>query len=403
MTTTVSIGELASAGVLEVGDGYRTKRSEHGMPGYRILRVADVGEGTISADGPDFVSAEYRDKINSKLSEPGDVLLTTKGTVGRVAIVPEGLDPLVYSPQLCYFRVREPAKLNARYLSYWFRSAEFLRQASHRANNTDMAAYINLADIRSLELRLPDFAEQRAIAEVLGALDDKIAANTRLVDTALQLAGAHFIRAAFEAPLSDMTFADVADIGGGGTPKTKVEEYWGDEIDWATPTDVTALHGPYLSSTSRRITQAGLDNCSSALYPTGSILMTSRATIGAFAVAQSPVAVNQGFIVVNSKGDVPQWWLFHEMQRRVPEFVSHANGATFLELSRGKFKNFHVHLAAAEAMQRFDETAGALHNRAAAAETESASLAATRDALLPLLMSGKVTVKDAESVVEEAV
>lgn len=250
---------------------------------------------------------------------------------------------------------------------------------------------------------LPSIDEQRAIAEVLGALDDKIAVNTRLVSTLLQLADAHFAAAAAHSPLSDQTFADIANVGGGGTPKTKVDEYWGDEINWATPTDVTALHGPYLNSTSRRITQAGLDNCSSALYPTGSILMTSRATIGAFAVARSPMAVNQGFIVVNSKGDVPQWWLFHEMQRRVPEFVSHANGATFLELSRGKFKNFHVHLATADAMQRFAVTAGALHNRAAAAETESASLAATRDALLPLLMSGRVTVKDAESVVEEAV
>ena len=50
-------------------------------------------------------------------------------------------------------------------------------------NNTDMAAYINLADIRSLILRLPDLDEQRAIAEVLGALDDKIAANTKIVAT----------------------------------------------------------------------------------------------------------------------------------------------------------------------------------------------------------------------------
>lgn len=396
----VTLGSLAARGVLDFGDGYRTKRSEHGTPGYRILRVADIGEGTISAHGPDFVSAEYADKINSKLSEPGDVLLTTKGTVGRVARVPDGLEPLVYSPQLCYFRVREPDRLNARYLSYWFRSNEFLRQAAHRANNTDMAAYINLADIRSLELRLPGIDEQRAIAEVLGALDDKIAANTYLVNTSLQLADAQFVDAAAHSMLSDLTFADVADVGGGGTPKTKVEEYWGDEVNWATPTDVTALHGPYLRSTSRRITEAGLDNCSSALYPTGSVLMTSRATIGAFAVAQAPMAVNQGFIVVNSKGDVPQWWLFHEMRRRVPEFVSHANGATFLELSRGKFKNFHVHLAATDVMQRFAETADALHKRAAAAEAESASLAATRDALLPLLMSGKVTVRDAESIVE---
>lgn len=285
------------------------------------------------------------------------------------------------------------------------------RWVFHLFESLDLSGYdsgsvqpmLNRNYVARVQVRVPPLDEQRAIAEVLGALDDKIAANTRLVSTVLQLTDAHFASASAHSMLSDLKFADVADVGGGGTPKTKVEEYWGDEVNWATPTDVTALHGPYLRSTSRRITQAGLDNCSSALYPAGSIFMTSRATIGAFAVPQTPMAVNQGFIVVNSQGDVPRWWLFHEMQRRVPEFVSHANGATFLELSRGKFKNFHVHLAAIDVMQSFAETADALHSRAAAADTESSALAETRDALLPLLMSGKVTVRDAESVVEGVV
>lgn len=390
--------------VVKLQRGQSYKSAQIGAPGPFLL-----GLGTIHRHGG-FRDENLRtyggDTPDNILLAPGDLYLSLKDMthaaelLGAVSRVPKGIYGRLTQDTIKL--EADEGRIDQNYL-YWVlrdpRYRDYCRMRGTGTTNLDLSR----SDFLAYDVYLPPKGEQRAIAEVLGALDDKIAANTRLVDTALQLAGAHFIRVAFEAPLSDMTFADVADIGGGGTPKTKVEEYWGDEIDWSTPTDVTALHGPYLSSTSRRITQAGLDNCSSALYPTGSILMTSRATIGAFAVAQSPVAVNQGFIVVNSKGDVPQWWLFHEMQRRVPEFVSHANGATFLELSRGKFKNFHVHLAAAEAMQRFDETAGALHNRAAAAETESASLAATRDALLPLLMSGKVTVKDAEAVVEEAV
>ena len=74
----VTIEELCVTGALVVGDGYRTKRSEHGEPGYRILRVADVGNGSIRLDGPDFVRKDFLSAIGSKLSEPGDVLLTTK-------------------------------------------------------------------------------------------------------------------------------------------------------------------------------------------------------------------------------------------------------------------------------------------------------------------------------------
>src|SRR5690606_5506851 len=122
-----------------------------------------------------------------------------------------------------------------------------------------------------------------------------------------------------------------ATVAGGGTPSTKVEGYWGGEIAWSTPTDVTALTAPYLFETGRTITAKGLENCASQLYPAQSILMTSRATIGAFALPQMPAAVNQGFIVVLPPTEELRWWLFHEMRSRVEEMISLANGSTFLE------------------------------------------------------------------------
>lgn len=262
--------------------------------------------------------------------------------------------------------------------------------------------HLNVADIRTFPLRRPpSLSEQRAIVGVLGALDDKIASNSALAKTADELALALFSESVRGVEVSDRTFDDVASVGGGGTPSSKVAEYWGGDISWATPTDVTALEGPYLFDTERRISEVGLANCSSPLYPAGSILMTSRATIGAFALAQEATAVNQGFIVVVAGGDVPAMWLFHEMRSRVPEFTSMANGATFLELSRGNFKKFGVRLADPAVMTRFDEQATALHDRAAAALKENARLKATRDALLPGLMSGKLRVRDAERLAEE--
>lgn len=255
----------------------------------------------------------------------------------------------------------------------------------------------------SIVVKVPSADEQRAIAEVLGALDDKIAANTRQSETLLLLADSEFALLARGFGESDQTFGDLATVSGGGTPKTKVDEYWGGDIRWATPTDVTGLGAPYLMETARKITDAGLESCSSRLYPAGSILMTSRATIGAFALAQAPTAVNQGFIVVNANDPTLQMWLFHEMRRRVPEFLSHANGATFMELSRGKFKALAVHLAEGQAMTEFGEVATALHEKGAALTSENASLAEARDTLLPLLMSGKVRVNDAEKTVEEMV
>ena len=139
------------------------------------------------------------------------------------------------------------------------------------------------------------------------------------------------------------------------------------------------------------------------MYPIGSILMTSRATIGAFAIAERPVAVNQGFIVVNARPPMSQWWLFHQMRMRVPEFLSHSNGATFLELSRGRFRQLPVWVSETSVMAKFDALADSVHQRASAANCENSRLADLRDALLPELMSGRLRLKVAERVVEEEV
>lgn len=132
-------------------------------------------------------------------------------------------------------------------------------------------------------------------------------------------------------------------------------------------------------------------------------LMTSRATIGAFAFAEAPMAVNQGFIVVEPKNPALKFWIFHEMRSRTAEFTAMANGATFLELSRGNFKKFQVRLTDPKRMRKFGAKAESLHAAGRNAFRENQTLAATRDALLPQLMSGNVRVKRAETLVSAAV
>ena len=211
--------------------------------------------------------------------------------------------------------------------------------------------------------------------EVLGALDDKIAANDRVIRQTGELAEAQFVKASVGIEFGPDTFDDVAQVGGGATPKTTVEEFWGGDVLWATPTDVTGLSAPYLTTTKRKITDAGLASCSSPLYPAGSILMTSRATIGAFAIAQRPMAVNQGFIVVNPKDPNLKWWLIHEMRSRVDEFLAQANGATFLELPRGRFKQLSVRRPAPAVARAFAGAVGPLHELSAQLLLENGALA----------------------------
>ncbi len=334
----------------------------------------------------------------------GDLLfarrsLTLEGS-GVCTIVGAVKQPTTWESSIIRARLDRRSS-DSRFYFHYFRSPQGRRQIEAITQQV-AAAGIRLSELADLKVPTPPLPTQRAIAEVLGALDDKIAANQRVADSAVALADQLFARDKSSATLERRVFDEVCTIAGGATPSTKVSEYWDGGIPWATPTDVTGLRAPYLDATARSITEQGLAKCSSALYPVGSILMTSRATIGAFALAKVPVAVNQGFIVAHARESEAQLWLFHEMRSRVEDFLLYANGATFLELSKSRFRSIEVSWPSDSSLVRhFDDEVDPLHDRAHAALIESRHLAELRDTLLPHLMSGRLTVREAEKQVEE--
>ncbi|MCA1674887.1 MAG: restriction endonuclease subunit S [Actinobacteria bacterium] len=155
-TPSTTLGELAAAQHLEISDGYRTKKPEHGHPGIPILRVSEVSGFKITPSFSDFVSDRFRRQMGNKISRPGDVILTTKGTVGRTAMMPRGGQEFVYSPQICFFRAAQSSPISAEFLLLWMHGQEFWQQAASLKGQTDMADYLSLRDIRSMSITVPD-------------------------------------------------------------------------------------------------------------------------------------------------------------------------------------------------------------------------------------------------------
>lgn len=127
---------------------------------------------------------------------------------------------------------------------------------------------------------------------------------------------------------------EIGDIVGGGTPDSTILDYWGGDILWATPSDITKLKSNYIENTERKITENGLNESSAKLLPIGTILITSRATIGECAIATKPIATNQGFqnIICNENND--NLFLFHAMKFHKNRLLRLAYGTTFLEISK---------------------------------------------------------------------
>ena len=196
---------------------------------------------------------------------------------------------------------------------------------------------------------------------------------------------------------------DVAELAGGGTPATSNPLYWEPGIHyWATPKDLASLATPVLLSTGRRISDAGLASISSGLLPVGTILMSSRAPIGYVAVTHVPTAVNQGFIAMRPRAEHFAMFLKHWVIASQELIVSHANGSTFLEISKASFRPLPVISPPPALLARFQIAAGELHARVAAATAEITTLSDLRDALLPKLVSGEVRITDPEAFLRRA-
>jgi type I restriction enzyme S subunit len=344
-------------------------------------------------------------ELRDCLLQEGDLLFARQSLVregaGRVVYVDEGPDR-TWEGHLIRVRLDHSRAL-PRYYFYYFRSPSGRAQIETIVEQV-AAAGIRGSDLGSLSVLIPTLPHQKAIAEVLSALDDKIEADRQSVASAERLANTLFAKWRHDLDGQETTtFGQVAHVYGGSTPRTGIAEYWSGDHAWAVPRDVTALGAPYLFDTERHITIAGLASIGNRVHPPGSIFMTSRATIGAFAVLQLPCAANQGFIVVVPKDAVFRWFLFHEMRSRVWEMLDLANGSTFLEISRGNFKDMATLLPERADLESLDRLLGPLHGWCASTVRGSVRLAELRDILLPRLFSGELRVRDAEGLVEGAV
>jgi type I restriction enzyme S subunit len=172
------IADLLASGTLAINDGYRAKNSELATHGIPFARAGNI-DGGFHFDDADCVPDETLSRVGVKVSEPGDVVFTSKGTVGRFAFVRDDTPRFVYSPQLCFWRVLDRNKIFARWLYYWMNSREFFLQFNGVAGQTDMAEYVSLRDQRAMRITLPPLPAQKRIAHILGTLDDKIELNRR--------------------------------------------------------------------------------------------------------------------------------------------------------------------------------------------------------------------------------
>lgn len=192
------------------------------------------------------------------------------------------------------------------------------------------------------------------------------------------------------------TLGEIANVVGGGTPKTNISEYFeGGTIPWITPADLSGYTNKHISHGVRFITEEGLKNSSARMMPTGAILFTSRAPVGYVAIAANPVCTNQGFkSFILKEGILPDyvyWYL--KGSKELAE--SMASGTTFLELSGAKAKQIPIPLAPPEDQKRIvaeiEKQFSRLDEAVASLKRIKTNLKRYKSAVLKAAVEGKLT------------
>jgi type I restriction enzyme S subunit len=270
--------------------------------------------------------------------------------------------------------------------------------------------------VHSLRMPLPPFSEQQKIAEILSTVDEAIQKTDEVIATSERLKKG-LMQELLTKGIGHKEFKDteigripkdwesakitnIFDLYKGKTPSTKIKEYWDGNIPFVTPTDITKINdanGIYLETTEKYITEKGLKSNGLKLVPKGSILFTSRATIGYLAINKTEVAINQGIIsLIPKRANVDVTFFCYLFQKLKNLFENLAGGSTYKEISMSTFSNVNIAIPPFSEQQKIAEILFAVDRKLEIERNEKAKLERIRQGLIDLLLTGKIRIRVGE-------
>ena len=420
------IMSLREAGVSLIDCEHRTPPAAE--RGYPYVAIPQVKDGRINLNGVRRITRERFDEWTRKADPKSfDIVLSRRCNPGETGFVSEGLK-FALGQNLVLLR-SDGTKVFKPFLRWLVRGPRWWDQVGVYINVGAVFDSLKCGDIPGFRLPIPPLPEQRAIAHVLGTLDDKIELNRTLEAMARALFTSWFvdfdpvrakmegrdrglpkgIAALFPDRLVDSELGEIpegweisemgeeVDAVGGATPRTKDPAYWNEgQHHWATPKDLSKLLSPVLLGTDRKITDAGVQKISSGLLPPGTVLLSSRAPIGYLAIAEVPTAVNQGFIAMVCRRQLPNLYVLSWCYENLEHIKDISGGSTFAEINKKAFRPLPVVVPSKRVLGVYEDESRSLYDRVVSNTRESALLVSLRDTLLPKLVSGELRAKQIE-------
>jgi type I restriction enzyme S subunit len=331
----------------------------------------------------------------------GDFLISKRQIVhGACGIVPASLDGTIVSNEYAILTARPTIDL--KFLNYLAHSIYFQQTCFHSSIGVHVEKMIFKLD-RWLKWKfnLPPLHEQQRIAEILSTWDQAIEkvevliANAKSQKKALMqsLLTGKVRLPGFSGEWTKTAIANMGTIVAGGTPDSTDANCWGGNIAWATPTDVTKLQTRHISRTERYITSLGLSSSSTKSIPVGTVIVCTRATVGALAIATVPMTTNQGFKNIVPHNNQNSDFLYFLISQNKQALLRAAAGSTFAEVSKTDFEKLSFYIPTIGEQRAIADVLICAETAIEKLENKLSALRAEKSALMQQLLTGKRRVK----------
>lgn len=322
------------------------------------------------------------DKSNYKIVRKGDMVYNSM----RMWQGANGISPCdgIVSP--AYTVLMPTQEINNGYFAALFKSANMINE--FRKNSQGMTSdtwNLKYPQIETIKIQIPSVSEQDKVSELFGVLDARIVAQAQLVESLKK-----YKRGVNNQILSQIDnsyncrLGSVCEIVGGGTPDTLHAEYWGNTVEWFTPSEIGKTK--YVNNSVRKLSDIGLDNSSAKLLPIGTVLLTTRATLGEMSIAKRECSTNQGFQSLIPHTDrVSSEYLYYMQIIIKPWCEKYASGNTFREISKSALSDCIIPIPDRARQEQIVKLLSSIDMIIDAAESISMSLSKIRHGLMQQL------------------
>ncbi|MDR1190240.1 MAG: restriction endonuclease subunit S [Verrucomicrobiales bacterium] len=393
-----TLGEICrrGGGGIQTGPfGSQLHASDYVPDGIPSIMPVNIGENRILRNGIACITEEDAERLAQHRVKEGDIIYSRRGDVERRALICKNeagwlcgtgclkvrLGFGVVDPSFASYQLGHPA------VRQWI--------VRHAVGAT--MPNLNTGIMNAVPFALPPLPEQKAIAQILGTLDDKIELNRRMNATLERMARALF-KNYFPYSIMDklpegwtvFPLSKKIEILSGGTPQTTEPLYWGGDIFWYSVKDAPVDADIWVIQTEKTITQKGIDNSATKILPENTTIISARGTVGKLALTGIPMAINQSCYGIRGINGYGQYFTYFRLQEAVSDLQQRTHGTVFDTITRQTFETLDCVFPPQKLAQTFDKTVKPLLNKIRSNLFESYILAIIRDIVLSQLLNRKL-------------